>query len=84
MSPTDDLDMEFEPDDDEDGWCVECGDEFHLDDTGGYNPPCQGCGLCRSCCECDGEKDDYEEPDDYPFDEECLIESDEAVGGPAP
>lgn len=41
-------------DDDEydgDGWCVQCGDEFHLDDTGGYNPPCS-CGLhCRSCHE---------------------------------
>lgn len=33
-----------------DGWCVDCGEEFHLDDTGGYNPPCPcGCGLCRSC-----------------------------------
>lgn len=34
-----------------DGWCLECGDEFHLDDCGGYNPPCPcGCGCCRSCC----------------------------------
>ena len=36
--------------DDLDGWCEACGDAFHLDDTGGYNPPCScGCGLCRSC-----------------------------------
>lgn len=35
-----------------DGFCGECGDPFHLDDCGGYNPPCPcGCGLCRSCCE---------------------------------
>lgn len=34
-----------------DGWCLECGEEFHLDDTGGYNPPCPcGCGCCRHCC----------------------------------
>lgn len=36
-----------------DGYCFECGEEFHLDDTGGYNPPCeckicQG-AVCRSC-----------------------------------
>lgn len=30
--------------------CPDCGDEFHLDDCGGYNPPCPcGCGCCRSC-----------------------------------
>ena len=34
-----------------DGWCIECGEFFHLDDTGGYRPPCPcGCGLCRDCC----------------------------------
>ncbi len=34
-----------------DGWCVECGDEFRLDDCGGYNPPCPcGCGRCPECC----------------------------------
>lgn len=33
-----------------DGCCAECGDFFHLDDVGGYNPLCPcGCGLCRSC-----------------------------------
>jgi hypothetical protein len=37
-------------------FCLECGDFFHEDDTGGYNPECR-CGkehcvsLCRSCCE---------------------------------
>ncbi len=54
-------DSECEPDDDEqpaqtyddsfgDGHCFDCGDPFHLDDCGGYNPPCScGCGCCRSC-----------------------------------
>lgn len=37
-----------------DGFCVECGEYFHLDDTGGYNPPCPSCGLCRMCCDCGG------------------------------
>jgi hypothetical protein len=36
-----------------DGWCLECGEEFHFDDTGGYNPPCycKACAgaVCRSC-----------------------------------
>ena len=52
---------EMESDDREllDGWCVDCGDEFHLDDTGGYNPPCPcGCGLCRSCHENEEREDD--------------------------
>lgn len=47
----------------QDGWCVECGEEFHLDDAGGYNPPCPcGCGLCRSCHEAteyDEQEEDY-------------------------
>lgn len=30
----------------EDSWCLECGEEFHLDDTGGYNPPCE-CPICQ-------------------------------------
>jgi len=52
-----------------DGWCYECGDEFHLDDTGGYNPPCPcGCGRCRDCCDDDseplGDDDDYDPRDD--------------------
>lgn len=38
-----------------DGWCLECGDWFHLDDCGGYNPPCYCAAChgeyCRSCCE---------------------------------
>jgi len=44
-----------------DGWCVDCGDFFHLDDCGGYNPPCPVCGLCRSCCECDRMDDEAED-----------------------
>jgi len=48
-----------------DGWCVECGDAFHLDDCGGYNPPCPcGCGLCRSCCAGNEYDDESPEPDD--------------------
>jgi hypothetical protein len=50
----------------DDGWCIECGDSFHLDDCGGYNPPCPGCGNCRSCCECRVVNED--EP---PYDEEA-------------
>jgi len=53
-----------------DGYCVECGDEFHLDDCGGYDPPCPcGCGLCRWCCagnEYDDVDDGLEAPDDIP------------------
>ena len=51
----------------EDGWCLACGDEFHLDDVGGYNPPCPGgCGNCRHCCDCD----DLAEDDDPLLDDE--------------
>lgn len=49
--------------------CCECGDEFHLDDVGGYNPPCPcGCGMCRRCCELDRWLEDSGEcpEDDYP------------------
>lgn len=55
-----------------DGWCHECGDEFHLDDCGGYNPPCPcGCGLCRSCHESEEmRKAEYDEG--YPDDEETA------------
>lgn len=53
-----------------DGWCLECGDEFHLDDCGVYYPPCPGCGLCWYCCECHefkGDEDDYLENErDFP------------------
>ena len=67
------------PDEDEDdmydgdGWCIECGEEFHLDDTGGYNPPCS-CGFhCRHCHDAvEGRfdpDDDYPE-DDYPEDDD--------------
>lgn len=45
--------------DDSDGWCLECGEPFHLDDCGGYNPPCPcGCGCCRDHCEERRERDD--------------------------
>lgn len=49
-------------------FCYECGDEFHYDDMGGYNPPCDcGHGLCRSCCE--AEKQSMMPDDDwYPED----------------
>jgi hypothetical protein len=54
--------------DDWDGWCLDCGDPFHLDDCGGYNPPCScGCGMCRSCCEQSSrENDDDFFPEDDP------------------
>lgn len=58
---------------DDDGWCLDCGDEFHLDDCGGYNPPCPcGCGRCRDCCEERrreerGHDDWYPEDDDDPL-----------------
>lgn len=57
---------------DGDGWCMECGDEFHLDDCGGYNPPCS-CGFhCRSCHEAEEAREDqYERAEaDYPDDAE--------------
>ena len=55
-----------------DGFCLECGDWFHLDDCGGYNPPCAcaqcGGALCRSCCA--AERGDLDPDDDwYPEDE---------------
>jgi len=62
-----DIDDDFEDDD----FCVECGDAFHYDDIGGYNPPC-ACGMhCRSCHEAiegrrDPDNDDERDDDDYP------------------
>jgi len=57
-----------------DGWCIECGDEFHLDDIGGYNPPC-ACGYhCRSCHEAlehDMAYDSCDDDDEGPPCEEC-------------
>lgn len=65
------IDIDDDDEYDGEGWCVECGDEFHLDDCGGYNPPC-ACGLhCRSCHEADinGPDDDYDDAfDDEPDD----------------
>lgn len=53
-----------------DGWCLECGEEFHFDDTGGYNPPCycKTCGgaVCRSCHPWNDGPDD-DEPDARDF-----------------
>lgn len=47
-----------------DGWCLECGEEFHLDDTGGYNPPCE-CKICQGavCRSCHPWNDYDDEPD---------------------
>jgi hypothetical protein len=59
-----------DPMDTGDGWCIECGEYFHLDNCGGYNPPCrcvecQGF-YCRSCHR-ENEGDDYERPEEsYP------------------
>jgi hypothetical protein len=59
---------EPELDDFGDGRCLDCGDPFHLDDTGGYNPPCacgKCVGLCRSCCDAEEMRDDeYERPEE--------------------
>ena len=59
------------------GWCHDCGDSFHLDDTGGYNPPCPcGCGMCRGCCEAekmadrDADQGWWDDAADYPYDAE--------------
>ncbi len=53
---------------DGDGWCIDCGDEFHLDDCGGYNPPC-ACGFhCRSCHEANEREDDEYDDDDDGYD----------------
>ena len=62
---------ELEEEYDGDGWCITCGDEFHLDDCGGYNPPCS-CGFhCRSCHEAEErDEEDYElDYDEYPDEE---------------
>lgn len=61
---------------DRDGWCLTCGDEFHLDDLGGYNPPCK-CGMhCRSCHEADEyeAKDWADDDDDFGPDARCQQE----------
>ncbi len=61
-----------------DGYCDDCGEAFHLDDCGGYNPPCN-CGkcdsegrLCRACCranmDLEGDPDwELEEGKDFPL-----------------
>lgn len=54
-------------------YCLECGDEFRYDDTGGYNPPCRGCGLCLDCCGAGGQfscHDDDVWGDDWDEDED--------------
>lgn len=53
----------------EDGYCLDCGEEFHLDDTGGYNPPCVCGEHCRSCHEAQ-ERESDEWRDAYPDDDE--------------
>jgi hypothetical protein len=61
---------------DGDGWCIECGDVFHYDDCGGYNPPC-ACGEhCRACHEAvEGRRDpDYDDdPDDQFYREDAPV-----------
>ena len=56
-------------DDTDDGYCLDCGDIFRLDDTGGYNPPCRCGALCRSCCE-HGRCEDDPTRDDEDYDAE--------------
>jgi hypothetical protein len=52
-----------------DCWCVDCGDPFHLDDCGGYNPPCE-CGYhCRPCHEAEIREAGYDDDDDYYLDD---------------
>ncbi len=60
-----DEDLDENTPDAPDGWCLECGETFRLDDTGGYNPPCPcGCGACRGCHRDDDDFDDVEFFDD--------------------
>lgn len=55
---------------DTDGWCVECGEPFHYDDVGGYNPPCS-CGFhCRSCHESEEREMEWDNDHDWPEDAE--------------
>jgi hypothetical protein len=69
-----------------DGWCVDCGDFFHLDDCGGYNPPCGVCGLCRDCCRCPfrGRGDEAEDDgvDDGDYIAERVAERDDSPPDP--
>ena len=57
-------------------FCLECGDYFRDDDTGGYNPECR-CGkehcvsLCRTCCDAIESRcadEDERDEDSYPVD----------------
>jgi len=74
-------------DDEYDDFCVDCGDEFHYDDIGGYNPPCS-CGMhCRRCHEiAEGLYDDeYERDEDgYPDNFDDLGENDPRSGNWVP
>lgn len=57
-------------DDIDDDFCIDCGDVFHYDDIGGYNPPCS-CGMhCRRCHELAQRGDDDFFDDDERDDEE--------------
>lgn len=60
---------ELTPDQLDDGWCVDCGEEFHYDDCGGYNPPCVCGAHCRSCHEA-RERGNDEWDDAYPDEDE--------------
>jgi hypothetical protein len=46
-------------------WCLNCTEDFHDDDTGGYNPSCKHGWHCRSCCDA-GCCDRYEPIEDTP------------------
>lgn len=46
------------PDELENGWCLDCGEDFRYDDTGGYNPPCSCGAHCRSCHDAEEREND--------------------------
>lgn len=68
-------------------FCLECGDYFREDDTGGYNPECR-CGkehcvsLCRNCC--GAIKSDTADEDEYERPEESYPEEPTAGGARPP
>lgn len=51
-------------------YCVNCLEDFHDDDTGGYNPSCKCGARCRGCCEarCEEETDDWQDYEVRPGD----------------
>jgi hypothetical protein len=57
MVDSDDDGYEHEDEGDED-FCIDCQETFRLDDTGGYNPPCDCGAKCRDCCQADCYRED--------------------------